>query len=108
MSADGIFTGNVVAMKVTNPLHYGNIHRQEPAADDVTGSFAQMLNGMVNRVNDLQVDAEEMAETMIHAPESVDIHSVMIAQQKAEVSLTFAKAIRDEAIRAYREIINLR
>jgi flagellar hook-basal body complex protein FliE len=32
----------------------------------------------------------------------------MIAQQKAEISLTFAKAVRDEAIRAYRDIINLR
>jgi len=32
----------------------------------------------------------------------------MIAAQKAEVAMSFTKAVRDEAIRAYRELINLR
>nr|HPM34164.1 flagellar hook-basal body complex protein FliE [Spirochaetota bacterium] len=45
---------------------------------------------------------------MIYEPESVDVHTVMIAAQKAEVALTFAKSIRDEAIKAYRELMNLR
>jgi len=38
----------------------------------------------------------------------VDIHTVMIAAQKAEISLNFTKAVRDEAIRAYRDLMNLR
>jgi flagellar hook-basal body complex protein FliE len=54
------------------------------------------------------VDSENLQEKMIVDPESVDIHTVMIATQKAEVALNFAKAVRDEAIRAYRELINLR
>jgi flagellar hook-basal body complex protein FliE len=32
----------------------------------------------------------------------------MIATQKAEVALNFTRAVRDEAIRMYRELINLR
>ncbi|MCL2026108.1 MAG: flagellar hook-basal body complex protein FliE [Leptospirales bacterium] len=108
MTADMIFTGNVVKMMTTDPLHYNNIKPADVAADDVSTSFGRLLEGAVNRVNNLQIDAEEMLETMIHSPGTIDIHTVMIAQQKAEVSLTFAKAVRDEALRAYREIINLR
>lgn len=108
MTVDPIFYGNAGAMRTTHRLHYSNIKQPVPARDDVSTSFGELLKGLVDRVNGLQTDAEEIAETSIHAPESVDIHSAMIAQQKAEIALTFAKAVRDEAVRAYREIINLR
>lgn len=100
--------GHIVNMKTTNPLHYDNRVKREPALDDVSSSFADSLMKALGKVNDLQVDSENLTEKMIYAPESVDIHTVMIATQKAEVAMTFAKAVRDEAIRAYRELINLR
>jgi len=108
MNVDTVFTGNVVKMMTTHPLHYDNNKPAGVAADDVSTSFSQLLEGAVNKVNNLQIDAEEMMDTMIHSPNSIDIHTVMIAQQKAEVSLTFAKAVRDEVLRAYREIMSLR
>ena len=108
MNIDTVFTGNVVKMMTSHPLQYGNNKPAEVPADDVSTSFSQLLEGAVNRVNNLQIDAEDMMETMIHSPGSIDIHTVMIAQQKAEISLTFAKTVRDEALRAYREIMNLR
>lgn len=100
--------GHIVNMKTTNPLHYDNREKREPALDDVSTSFADSLMKALGKVNDLQVNSEDLAEKMIHSPESVNIHTVMIATQKAEVALSFAKAVRDEAIRAYRELINLR
>ena len=107
MRLDGIGLGNRIEMKTTHPLHYDG---KPPVkrSDDVAGSFAEMFNGLVGRVNDLQTDAESITQRMIYAPGSVDIHTVMIAQQKAEVALLFTKAVRDEAIRSYRELINLR
>ena len=108
MNTDAVFTGNIVKMMTAHPLHYDNNKLAEIAADDVSTSFSHLLEGAVNRVNDLQVDAENILDTAIHSPGSIDIHTVMIAQQKAEVSLTFAKAVRDEALRAYREIMSLR
>ena len=100
--------GHIVAMKTSNPLHYDNTVKREPGYDDVTTSFADSLMKAVGKVNDLQIDSENLQGKMIYDPESVDIHTVMIATQKAEVALNFAKAVRDEAIRAYRELINLR
>jgi len=45
---------------------------------------------------------------MVIEPESVDIHQVMIATQKAEIALGLTKAVRDGALNAYRELMNLR
>jgi flagellar hook-basal body complex protein FliE len=100
--------GQIVEMKVTSPLHYDNKVKREPGYDDVTTSFADSLMKALGKVNDLQVDSENLQEKMIYEPESVDIHTVMVATQKAEVALNFVKAVRDEAIRTYRELINLR
>jgi flagellar hook-basal body complex protein FliE len=107
MRIDGFGLGNMIEMKTSSPLHYGN-RPSTAKSDDVAGSFAEMFNGLVGRVNDLQIDAESITQKMIYEPGSVDIHTVMIAQQKAEVALLFTKAVRDEAIRSYRELINLR
>lgn len=103
----GIGQGGKVGLKTTDALHFSD----KPAAvqdDDVAKSFSDMLAETIGKTNDLQVESEGLTRKMIYQPESVDIHSVMIAQQKAEVALTFTKAVRDEAIRSYRELMNLR
>ena len=99
--------GHIVKMKATNPLHYTD----EPAekdSDDISTSFADVLKKAIGNVNNLQVESEELSQKMIYEPESVDIHTVMIAAQKAEIALNFTKAIRDDAIRSFRELMNLR
>jgi len=105
---NGITDGHVVKMKVSDPLHYTGNAAIKREGDDVSGSFADVLNNAVTKVNDLQVDAQDQVQQMIYEPEKVDIHQVMIANQKAEISLAFTKAVRDGAINAYRELMNLR
>ena len=100
--------GHIVRMRTTNPLHYDNAAAQQREPDDVSSSFQDVFNNAIGKVNDLQVQSEELSQKMIYEPESVDIHQVMIAAQKAEIALGFTKAVRDEAIRAYRELMNLR
>ncbi len=100
--------GHVIAMRTTHPLHNDGQVASERARDDVTGSFADSLMKALGKVNDLQGASDELTQQMIYAPESVSIHSVMIAAQKAEIALSFTRAVRDEAVRAYRELINLR
>jgi len=100
--------GNIVELKVIDPKHYSGSNKSKTASDDISTSFKDMFNSAVGKVNNLQVDSENLTKKMIYAPETVDIHQVMIAAQKAELSLTFTKTIRDEAISAYRDLINLR
>jgi flagellar hook-basal body complex protein FliE len=103
--------GNVVKMKTTHPLHFTGIKEEqkiERTEDDVTGSFADALMKAIGNVNNLLSESDELSQKMIHEPESVDIHTVMIASQKAEIALNFTKSVRDEAIRSYRDLMNLR
>ncbi len=99
--------GHLVKLKATHPLHYREQKISAPD-DDVSTSFADVLKKAVGKVNNLQSESNELTQKMIYEPESVDIHSVMIAAQKAEISLNFTKAIRDDAVRSFRELINLR
>lgn len=108
MIIENMVSGNVVKMMTTEPLHYTGEPIVRRPGDDVSGSFADMLNNAVKQVNDLQVDSEKMMQKMIYEPESVDIHQVMIATQKAEIAISLTKAVRDGAINAYKELINLR
>ncbi|MFA5517994.1 MAG: flagellar hook-basal body complex protein FliE [Spirochaetota bacterium] len=108
MIIENMVSGNIVTMKATNPLHFTGEPLMRRPGDDVSGSFADVLNNAIAKVNDLQIDSENMMQKMIYAPESVDIHQVMIATQKAEIAVSLTKAVRDGAINAYKELINLR
>jgi len=101
-------SGHIVKLNTTDPLHFGAAPKIGRESDDVSGSFADMLNGAIAKTNNLQVDAESLMQQMVVKPESVDIHQVMVATQKAEIALSLTKAVRDGAINAYRELINLR
>ena len=41
-------------------------------------------------------------------PEKVDVHEVMIASEKARMSLSFLKSITEKAMKAYNDIMMLR
>ncbi len=102
-------TGHIVNLKATHELHYGHrVEDKRKAVEKEAATFSDMLNGAIENVNNQQVKSEELIQKMISQPESVDIHTVMISAQKAELSLTMMKTIRDEAIRAFRDLINLR
>ena len=99
--------GHLVKLKTTNPLHYSG-ETPKKLDDDVSTSFAEVLNNAISKVNNLQTDSHELTQKMIYEPESVEIHNVMIAAQKAGIALNFTKSIRDEAVKSYRELMNLR
>jgi flagellar hook-basal body complex protein FliE len=73
-----------------------------------TASFGKLLFQAFGRVNDMQLESINMAQRMITDPDSVNVHDITIAMAEANLSLSMTKAIADRAIRAYREIINLR
>ncbi len=102
-----IAQGHVVKLQATHPQHYRDERTPEPT-DDAAGTFAQALSRAIGTVNNLQVEAEDLSRRMITEPESVNIHTVMIASQKAEIALSFTRAVRDEVIRTVRELMNLR
>lgn len=98
--------GDVVRLNRTHPKHFSD---QVAAEDkDVVQSFAVTLNNALKKVNEKQITSDELTQQMIINPNKVNVHTVMIAQQEALMSLNFLTQIRDKVIKAYQEIMSMR
>jgi len=117
--------GHRIALKTSDPRHIASGRlaapgnglletraAQPPAAaspaEASEGSFGGMFLQALGQVNAQQLRAQDLSQALITDPESVDIHDVTIALAEANLSLSMAKAVIDRAIRAYREIVNIR
>ncbi len=99
--------GDKVSVKVSDTRHYGDKSSVQ-SPDDVAESFADVFKKSLEKVNDQQVSADELTQKLVFDPNSVDAHDVMIAAEKARISLTFTKTVADGFVRTYRELTNLR
>lgn len=68
--------------------------------------FKEFLLESLEKVNADQNKAEAMDEALILG-EVDNIHEVMIASQKAELSLSFAIEIKNKVLEAYKEIMRI-
>lgn len=69
-------------------------------------NFASFLKDSIDKVNQSQVEADVMAEKLARG-ENVDLHEVMIAAQKASITLSAAMEIRNKVIEAYQEVMRM-
>lgn len=69
-------------------------------------AFSTFLKDAINKVNSDQVQASQLTEKLVKG-ENVDLHQVMIAAQKASVSLQLAIEIRNKAIEAYQDMMRM-
>ncbi len=69
-------------------------------------NFSEILSDAMNKVNDEQINADKMGE-LLASGEVDNVHDVMIATQKAELTLSLAIEIKSKIMAAYSEIIRL-
>lgn len=69
-------------------------------------SFASVLKESINQVNKAQVDSDQMTEKLANG-QNVDLSQVMIAQQKANITLQAAVEVRNKVIDAYQEMMRM-
>ncbi|MCG8569415.1 MAG: flagellar hook-basal body complex protein FliE [Spirochaetes bacterium] len=100
--------GDKITLKTTHSRHLQDKKAIQDKSDPVSGSFAQAFTKALSNVNDLELHAQELTKQMVVDPESVNLHDVQIAAEQAEMAVLFTKSIVDKAIRAYKEITNLR
>lgn len=79
-----------------------------PMKDRVATNFMDTLNQLLGNVEELSNESEELTRKSVYDPDTVDVHDVMIAAQKARFALNLTKTISDALIRAYRELITPR
>lgn len=69
-------------------------------------NFKEVLLDALNNVNTLEQESAKMTEDFI-AGRTDDIHSVLIASEKATISLQFIMEVRNKVMEAYQEIMRM-
>jgi len=106
--SESMVTGNHVAMNRTVSRHLQVRGENDPAEIPSEASFADLVRKGMNAANDAQMDSQEIFTQMITSPNSVEAHDVSIAMAKANMTLQMTKSIVDGAVKAYKDIINMR
>lgn len=81
----------------------GAVGGSSSAASMSLNGFGQLLKTELDKVNTLQVKADRAAETYATGGD-IQVHSVMIALEKAETSMQMAVQVRNKLVSAYQEI----
>lgn len=69
-------------------------------------SFATALKDAISNVNGLQ-KASDVATNKLINGENIELHEVMIASQKASITLNATMEVRNKVIEAYQEIMRM-
>ena len=77
----------------------------EPITQAPSG-FADMLKSAIADVNQKQ-NQSDSATAALAQGKPIDLHEVMIASQKATITLQAALEIRNKAVEAYQEIMRM-
>jgi flagellar hook-basal body complex protein FliE len=68
--------------------------------------FSNILSEAVDNIKETEA-AEQAANNALLTGESDDIHTALIAAQKAEVAVSYAVQIRNKLIESYDKIMNM-
>lgn len=96
----------------TNAQHFGTGNlvsaQQNANPSNVNSTFKDYLLQGLNTVNTQQNDVSKLQEQLITDPDSVDVHDVTIAMQKARMSLNLAQTVIDRLVTDWNEITTTR
>jgi flagellar hook-basal body complex protein FliE len=94
-------------MSSINIVTNGSLMPEIPAAasrnKDATG-FGDRIKEALNDANSIQLNAADLADQFSRG-EIENVHDVMIAAEKASVSLEMVTEVRNKLLDAYREIM---
>ena len=94
-----------VDLNQINPFKTSNIGKKYTPAQ-AEKAFAQSFKEALNKVSATEAASSEATNKFISG-EISDIHTVMIAAQKASVTRTAAVEVRNKVIEAYKEIMRM-
>ncbi|MGM0827176.1 MAG: flagellar hook-basal body complex protein FliE [Bacillota bacterium] len=83
-----------------------SIAKKNVSPSEATENFSQLLKKSIDEVNSMQVQSDQMTEKLVRG-ENVDLHQVMIASQKASITLQTTMEVRNKVVEAYQEIMRM-
>lgn len=71
-----------------------------------TGGFTSVLKDAVAQVEQLQAEADQQVASLVRG-EGQDVHSAMIAVERADLSFQLMMQVRNKIVNAYQEIARM-
>ncbi|MBO8176525.1 flagellar hook-basal body complex protein FliE [Aeribacillus pallidus] len=97
---------NEINSNVVSPFRPLSEKKVQKSAFSAQQSFAKVLKQSIEQVNQSQLEADRLTEKLVKG-ENVELHQVMIAAQKATISLQTAVEIRNKVVEAYQEMMRM-
>jgi flagellar hook-basal body complex protein FliE len=85
--------------------HEASLVRSAPAAEN-TMPFGDLVKDAVGEVDSLQSQAQA-AVTGLMTGTGVDVHTAMIATEKAGMAFELALSVRNKAVQAYQQVMSM-
>jgi flagellar hook-basal body complex protein FliE len=73
---------------------------------NILQSFGDVLKDQVAKISDLQAKADEAAQTYATGGD-IELHNVILASEKAGLSLELAMQVRNKVVAAYQEVMHM-
>ena len=80
---------------------------QVPGANDNQVDFSKLLKQSVDKVNETQQQANQLAVKFQQGDPNIQLSEVMVAMQKSSVSFQSMLQARNKLIQAYKEVMNM-
>ena len=84
----------------------GNLPAEKNQTNQVS-EFSSLLDSSINKVNDIQKQAGELATRFDAGDKNVNLAEVMVNLQKASVSFQAMTQVRNRLVSAYQDIMNM-
>lgn len=97
--------GSLRSLRDVEP-HRGITLQPAERAGAGRGDFATTLADVLQETNAMQLQAEQMLESLA-AGTAENLHDVVIAQQEAAISMRLVQEIRDKLLQGYQEIMRM-
>jgi flagellar hook-basal body complex protein FliE len=81
-------------------------NKPESSEETKEGKFSVLLSNLIESVNDLQQDAGKMQELMATG-DAAELHQIMIAAEKAGISMDLLLEIRNRLVEGYQNLIKM-
>ncbi|UWZ83141.1 flagellar hook-basal body complex protein FliE [Occallatibacter riparius] len=102
--ATGIQAISNLASSSATPIA-NSIAPSTPAAESAA-PFSNLMRDAVGEVDSLQAQAQA-AVTGLMTGTGVDVHTAMIATEKASMAFELALAVRNKAVQAYQQVMSM-
>lgn len=78
-----------------------------PPAQEADSSFAETLMDAIKEVNKSQQDSKKMGTDYMANQNNVELDELLIAMEKASVTMQLTYQVRNKALEAYQEIARM-